>query len=257
MPILDQGRVNDFKTPKNSIPSEGDVMVKSIIYDIDFTGAAKKTAAEQNRKPTLEDGLAVKFVHTHYWGPDKKERQLLVYENAKTAADVKFPCDILNADGTVSYCWITNEEYLNVNRITSKFGFYGGYMKPVNDAEFLLVYDSSMCAQLGVPSGTILDVMLNLNLTEVSDEELAQLGIGRPTEKKFPVLNMYRYRETWASKKEPGKTDWKVILQGYNKTSGANDLKDLALEWITDETNSAIYEAIADRNVRKNEKDPF
>lgn len=257
MPIISEGKAKDFKVPKNSIPSEGDVIVKSIIYDIAYTNSAKSRAAEENRKPVLEDGLAVKFLHTYYWGADKKERELVVYKDAKNPNDVKFPCDILNADGTVSYCWITNEEYLNVNRITNKYGLYGGYMKPVTDAEFLLVYDSSMCSQLALPGGTLLDLMLNLNLAEVSDEELDKLGIVRPTENKFPVVNLYRYRETWESKKEPGKKDWKVILQGYNKTAGTNDLKDLPIEWIPAETAWAVNEAVADRNIRKSDKEPF
>ena len=46
---------SSFKMPKNSIPTTGETIVKSLIYDIDFTKTAKKVAAEQGRQPTIMD----------------------------------------------------------------------------------------------------------------------------------------------------------------------------------------------------------
>lgn len=243
---------SSFKMPKNSIPTTGETIVKSLIYDIDFTKTAKKVAAEQGRQPTIMDGVAVKFLHLHWWNTDKEgnntERQLVDYSDL---SDVKFPCDIKVGD-EIDYCYITNEEYLNIARVTSKWGIFGRYKRPSNLAEALIIYDASLSDQLGLKEkGIIADLILNLKLApNLSDEDLDKVGMVRPTEIKYPILNLYRYFDKYTDK--TGKEQLKTSLTGYNRTAKKVDLSGNA-EWLDEQACLAIYKALIDREKARKE----
>lgn len=255
MPIQNKDGASAFKAPKNNIPTEGETIVKSLIYDISYTKSAKERAALEQREPNLFDGLAVKFCHLQYWSPNG-ERVLVGYDGAASAKDVTFPCDTMDAAGEISYCYITNEEYLNINRITNKFSPHGGYVKPQTEADLLLVYDSSLCSQLGLPGGEIADTILTMGVCNPSDEELARVGIVRPEIAAFPIVNVYRYRDARTAK--DGKKESKWVLTGYNRTAKANDLGGAdAIEWLPASVGYSIAEALAERQIRKANKEPF
>lgn len=243
---------SSFKMPKNSIPTTGETIVKSLIYDIDFTKTAKKVTAEQGRQPTIMDGLAVKFVHLHYWNTDSNktptERQLVDYSDL---SNVKFPCDIQIGDET-EYCYITNEEYLNISRVTSKWGMFGKYKRPSSIQETLVIYDASLSDQLGLKEkGTIADLIINLKLVPfLSDEELKSVGIIRPTEVKYPIINIYRYFDIYEDK--TGKKQMKVQLSGYNRAAKKADLGG-NVEWIDEQACLAIYKALTEREQKRKE----
>lgn len=241
-------KVIDFKKPKNSISSNGDTIVESIIYNIDYSKSGKERAEAEGRVPNLFDGLAVKFAHIRYWnGSD--ERELIHYEkNDEGKVNVSFPCDVKLTDSEIDYCYITNEEYLNVSRVTSKYGLFGNYIKPTNEADLLVIYDDSLCSQLGIPAGTISDLILNLELTNLSDEELKTVGITKPQKKMYPIINVYRYRDSWVSKKD-GKTTTKFMLTGYNRTEKKNDLGEV--KWVDEVIGDSIYNALVDREIEK------
>lgn len=246
--VKSQELVDKSKKPKNSIPIVGDVIVKSLLYDIGYTKSAKERAEAEGREPNLFDGIYCKFIHLDYWDKDNNHKQLVKYDGAQSPTDVHFVCDTVDESGEVVKCWIENEDYLNIARLTNKFGPYGGFVKPLNEADVLNLYDASMCIQLGIDGGEISDLILQCVKPNISDDELARVGITRPTEDKFPVLSLYRYRDSWESKKEAGKKDSKIMLTGYNRTKKEIDLGgSKSIEWISGDVCNYIYEALVNR----------
>lgn len=245
-----ENKVAEYKKPKNSIPTDGDVIVKSLIYSVDYTKSAKERANDEGREPNLLDGIAINLVHLTCWDKTGKERKLVEYANATNPKEVQFPCDITLPDGTKDYCYITNAEYLNVSRLTSK-SMFGGFIKPNTEAEALLLYDASLGAQFGIDSGEIADAILISDITKISDEELDKVGMSRPTVKQFPILTNYRYLDSYDNKKTL-KKELKWVITGYNRTSKKMDLGgSSAVEWLPEDKALMIYEALTDRTLEK------
>jgi len=235
------------KVPKNSIPSDGDTIVKSLIYDVGYTKTAYTNAQLDNRDPNLFDGIYIKFLHLEYFAG--KEHRLLV----STKGDkVEFPCDITAPDGNKVYCYITNEIYLTPKRLTSK-SIYGGFTLPNNLANLLTLYDHSLCMELGVDPGVLVDTMLSIDnlLKDVSDSDLNRVGITKPEIKQFPVLSLYRYHESYVDKKTGKKqSNWK--LSGYNKTTKQVDLGgSKGIEWLPESETLRIWDAVTERDIEK------
>lgn len=235
--------VKDTKIPKNSIPTEGDVIVNSLIFDIGPTKSAMEVASSEGRNPNLFDGLVVKFAHLEYFKGNEQRKLINIGDT------VEFPCDIKMPNGETSYCYITNDEYLNLGRITRKGALFGGFTKPDTEAALLVLYDASLCMQLGTDPGILIDTVLSIDgLTTLSDEELARVGITRPEKKQFPIIPLYRYLEQYEDR--TGKKQRKWNITGYNKTTKQIDLGGSAsIKWIDEAQTLKVYDALAEREL--------
>ena len=72
----------------------------------------------------------------------------------------------------------------------------------------------------------------------------------RPTEIKYPILNLYRYFDKYTDK--TGKEQLKTSLTGYNRTAKKVDLSGNA-EWLDEQACLAIYKAFIDREKARKE----
>lgn len=249
MPI-DKNVSVDYRKPKNSIPVDGETIVKTLIYDIDYTKSAKERAKAEGRPPVLQDGIAVKFVHLDYWDKNNNHKQLVQWDGATSAADIKFPCDLQTSSEGTDYMYITNEEYLNIARVTNKSGIYGNFVKPTNEADCLRVFDQSFAVQFGLQGGELADAILNFGIANVTEEELARVGIIKPSKTEYLVLNCYRYLDKYETK--DGKKEMKWSLTGYNRSLKKMDLGG-SVEWIPEQVGLAIFEAVVARaDAKKN-----
>jgi len=245
-----ENKVQEYKKPKNSIPIDGEVIVKSLIYSVDYTKSAKERAKDEGREPDLLDGIAINLVHFTCWDKNGVERKLVDYINATNPKEVQFPCDIILPDGSKDYCYITNNEYLNVSRLTSK-SMFGGFVKPSTEAEALLLYDASLSAQFGIDSGEIADAILNAGISKISDEDLDKVGISRPTSVQYPIVTNYRYLDSYDNKKTL-KKELKWVITGYNRTTKKMDLGGSStVEWLPEAKTLIVYEALTDRTIEK------
>ena len=236
------------KKPKVSIPSDGDTVCQSIIYDVGFTKTAEKNAQADSREPNLFDGIYVKFAHCKYWDKDGKEHQTLDYSDPKV---IKFPKDIGEGDDKVK-CWIQNEDYLSVGRVTSKFG---GYKKPDNIADLLVIYDLTLSSQFGINPGVLIDLCLSSGLVKLEPADMERVGISVPSTWEYPIINLYRYMDKKMNNLT-GKEGPSVSLTGRNRSTNQYDLG-TDVVYVPMETGIAVYDALVQRAAKKKDDTPF
>jgi hypothetical protein len=240
--------VKDTKIPKNSIPSpteedKREVIVNSIIFDVGPTKSAMERASAEQRDPNLFDGIVVKFAHLEYFRGNEQRKLITLGDT------IEFPGDIKTPSGDISYCYITNEEYLTLGRITKKGAMFGGFSKPDTEAALLVLYDASFCMQIGTDPGILIDTILSVDgLVTLSDEELARVGVTRPEKKQFPIISLYRYLEQYTDRLNKKQRKWN--LTGYNKTTKQVDLGgSSAVRWVDEAQTLKLYDALAEREL--------
>jgi hypothetical protein len=259
---------DQYRVPKVSIPSSiiNPTVCDLLLYDIIFTEAGSKRAKEENREPNLMDGFGVKMVVTDYYvGNDKFK--CIDYSNIE---DIKFPCDIVAADGSKEYCGINATEYMNIRRLTQKRSPFGGFVVPQSEKHAAVLYDASFGIQYGTFDDELTRLLIELKIAKLKYTDFSDLKANPAI--TFPVLTVYRYldwdypRGSWSKNEITGKWDLlpgsektqpKIVYSTYNRATKIADLK-VTQPRVSNETVLAIMEALRVRDKEKKDSStPF
>jgi len=282
--LLDKNKKQTATIPDGSL-------VKVLLYNVDYTKAGMTRAAAEGRSPSLLDGITLKYLVTEYYPLDDQGQIKKKVETVKVEVDsngnkvIKFPADIVNPDGTISFAPIEVFEYFTPKMVSSPYNPGGQFVEPQEEMTALLMYNASWAQryQRVMEELDLAKVVLacglgdKMNLTlegypQISYETFNQkFGLQKPDKILFPIIPAYRYVVREFAKEELGpdkkpipgaKGNIKIKLRGsrFDPKTGKRiaDLDTIPTEYWDSDTVGLIIQALIERTELKGEdKPPF